>query len=146
METFVQAGERGLKARSEDEQAVHEREVRELRAKVGRTRPGARRPKKTGSPDRETRESLLTVQGLMRAEGKAVSIAQLCRWFGVPRSTFYYRPTTAGAASAGARRGAGGDDSDDHRGGAGSRAADDHRAGPAQPRRCRSTARRCIGF
>jgi transposase-like protein len=35
METFVAAGERGLKARSEDEQAVHEREVRELRAKVG---------------------------------------------------------------------------------------------------------------
>jgi len=32
----------------------------------------------------------------MRAEGKAVSIAQLCRWFGVPRSTFYYRPTMAG--------------------------------------------------
>jgi len=27
----------------------------------------------------------------MRAEGNAVSIAQLCRWFGVPRSTFYYR-------------------------------------------------------
>ena len=27
----------------------------------------------------------------MRAEGKAVSIAQLCQWFGVPRSTFYYR-------------------------------------------------------
>jgi transposase-like protein len=35
MEAFLQAGERGLKARSEDEQAVHEREVRELRAKVG---------------------------------------------------------------------------------------------------------------
>lgn len=31
------------------------------------------------------------VQGLMRTEGKAVSIAQLCQWFGVPRSTFYYR-------------------------------------------------------
>jgi putative transposase len=31
----------------------------------------------------------------MRAEGKAVSIAQLCRWFGVPRSTFYYRPRVA---------------------------------------------------
>ena len=31
------------------------------------------------------------VQGLMRAEGKAVSIAQLCHWFGVSRSTFYYR-------------------------------------------------------
>jgi len=30
----------------------------------------------------------------MRVEGKTVSIAQLCRWFGVPRSTFYYRPAT----------------------------------------------------
>jgi len=28
----------------------------------------------------------------MREEGKIVSVAQLCRWFGVPRSTFYYRP------------------------------------------------------
>jgi hypothetical protein len=28
----------------------------------------------------------------MREEGTAVSIAQLCRWFGVARSTFYYRP------------------------------------------------------
>jgi putative transposase len=30
----------------------------------------------------------------MSSEGKAVSIAQLCRWFGVSRSTFYYRPPT----------------------------------------------------
>jgi len=29
----------------------------------------------------------------MREEGQIVSIAQLCRWFGVPRSTFYYRPS-----------------------------------------------------
>jgi|SRR5262245_54536222 len=35
MDTFVKAGERGLKARAEDEQAVHEAEVRELRAKIG---------------------------------------------------------------------------------------------------------------
>ena len=34
-DAFLKAGERGLKARSEDEQAVHDREVRELRAKVG---------------------------------------------------------------------------------------------------------------
>jgi putative transposase len=33
----------------------------------------------------------------MREEGKAVSIAQLCRWFGVPRSTFYYRPPASSA-------------------------------------------------
>ena len=35
METFLKGGERSLRARSEDEQAVHDREVRELRAKVG---------------------------------------------------------------------------------------------------------------
>ena len=29
----------------------------------------------------------------MEAEGKTVSIASLCRWFGLPRSSFYYRPT-----------------------------------------------------
>lgn len=33
----------------------------------------------------------------MREEGRAVSIAQLCRWFGVPRSTFYYRPPVPAA-------------------------------------------------
>ena len=35
MEVFLKGGERNLKARAEDEQASHEREVRELRAKVG---------------------------------------------------------------------------------------------------------------
>jgi len=35
MDLFVKGGERSLKARSEAEQAVHDREVRELRAKVG---------------------------------------------------------------------------------------------------------------
>jgi putative transposase len=27
----------------------------------------------------------------MQAEGKSVSIAMLCRWYGIPRSSFYYR-------------------------------------------------------
>ena len=35
MDLFVKGGERSLKARSEAEQAVRDREVRELRAKVG---------------------------------------------------------------------------------------------------------------
>jgi transposase-like protein len=35
LDAFLKSGERGLKARSEDEQALHDREVRELRAKVG---------------------------------------------------------------------------------------------------------------
>ena len=33
----------------------------------------------------------------MREEGRTVSIAKLCRWFGVPRSTFYYRPPVSAA-------------------------------------------------
>ena len=35
MEAFLKAGERGLKARSTDEQQAHEREVKDLQAKVG---------------------------------------------------------------------------------------------------------------
>ena len=35
METFMKAGERGLKARGGDEAASHEQELKELRAKVG---------------------------------------------------------------------------------------------------------------
>jgi len=37
-------------------------------------------------------DGLLTLQREMRPEGKEVSIARLCRWFGVARSSFYYRP------------------------------------------------------
>ena len=86
METFLQSGKRGLKARSEDEQAVHERELRELRAKGGElvlelavTCPPVCGP------------------GIVRAEGQMVSITQSCRWFGVPRSTLYYRPAVGTA-------------------------------------------------
>jgi putative transposase len=49
-------------------------------------------PEKNGGPHRPSRDNLLTVQGQMKEEGKFVSIAQLCRWFGVPRSSFYYEP------------------------------------------------------
>ncbi|HZR81831.1 MAG TPA: IS3 family transposase [Candidatus Binatia bacterium] len=36
------------------------------------------------------------MQSEMRAEGKEISITKLCRWFGVPRSSFYYEPETPG--------------------------------------------------
>jgi len=35
METFLQGGEKCLKVNAEDEQAAHEREVKELRDKIG---------------------------------------------------------------------------------------------------------------
>ncbi len=44
-----------------------------------------------GSSQRPGRDGFLTLQSEMRAEGIEVSIAKLCRWFGVARSTFYYR-------------------------------------------------------
>ena len=34
-----------------------------------------------------------TIRQGLKEEGYAVSISQLCRWFGVPRRTVYYRPT-----------------------------------------------------
>ena len=36
--------------------------------------------------------------GALRAEGKSVSVAKVCRWLGVPRSTAYYRPRERKAA------------------------------------------------
>src|SRR5581483_8420041 len=57
---------------------------------------GAGRPKKMGCSQRPRRDGLLTLQSEMRAEGKEISITKLCRWFGVPRSSFYYEPETPG--------------------------------------------------
>jgi hypothetical protein len=34
-----------------------------------------------------------TTRQALKADGHAVPIGQLCRWFGVPRRTVYHRPT-----------------------------------------------------
>jgi putative transposase len=34
-----------------------------------------------------------TIRQGLKADGYTVSISQLCRWFGVPRRTVYYRPS-----------------------------------------------------
>lgn len=36
----------------------------------------------------------MTIQSQMQEAGHCVSISRLCRWFGLARSTFYYRPST----------------------------------------------------
>ncbi len=38
---------------------------------------------------------MVTIQQGLRSDGVAVSMSQLCRWFGVPRRTVYYRPVKA---------------------------------------------------
>src|SRR4026207_288038 len=50
-----------------------------------------------GGSQRPGRDGLLTLRSEMRQEGKVVSIAQLCRWFTVPRSSFYYTTRRRGA-------------------------------------------------
>ncbi|MEW5835850.1 MAG: hypothetical protein AB1832_12360 [Pseudomonadota bacterium] len=37
---------------------------------------------------------MVTIQQGLRDEGVAVSMVKLCRWFGVPRRTVYYRGST----------------------------------------------------
>jgi putative transposase len=49
-----------------------------------------------GGSQRPGRDGLLTLQSQMRPEGKTVSIAQLCQWFGLARSSFYYAPQRRG--------------------------------------------------
>lgn len=38
---------------------------------------------------------MVTIQQGLQEDGIAVSMAKLCRWFGVARRTVYYRPTKA---------------------------------------------------
>ena len=68
------------------------------RSSVGPALPLGKRGPKTAidtkkalGPARLDRETVRAVQGAMKSEGKAVTTTQLCRWFGVPRRTLYYR-------------------------------------------------------
>ncbi len=36
---------------------------------------------------------MVAIQQGLRKDGFEVSMVKLCRWFGVPRRTVYYRPT-----------------------------------------------------
>ena len=36
---------------------------------------------------------MVTIQQGLREDGFVVSMVKLCRWFGMPRRTVYYRPT-----------------------------------------------------
>jgi len=40
---------------------------------------------------------MVTIRQGLKEDGVSVSMAQLCRWFGVPRRSVYYRPTKAPA-------------------------------------------------
>ena len=50
-------------------------------------------PEKAGCPAGQGRELIDRVQQGLKEEGYSVSVSQLCRWFEVPRRTYYYRAT-----------------------------------------------------
>src|SRR5690606_27990014 len=56
---------------------------------------GAARAKKIAVPVGQGRELISSIQQGLKDDGFEVSVAKLCRWFGVPRRTAYYRPTKA---------------------------------------------------
>ena len=85
MDTFVKAGERGLKANAEDEAAAHEKELKELRAKVGElvleldarkngrlSTAGTRRPSDVAERDAPGRQSGLDRAALSLVRSAAV--------------------------------------------------------------------------
>ncbi|WP_235689815.1 hypothetical protein [Salmonella enterica] len=56
---------------------------------------GVTRQKKAGLPAGRGRQIVADVQQGLRAEGIDVSVSKLCRWFGLPRRSWYYRSVKA---------------------------------------------------
>ncbi|WP_229038544.1 hypothetical protein [Salmonella enterica] len=52
-------------------------------------------PEKAGLPAGRGRQIVADVQQGLRAEGIDVSVSKLCRWFGLPRRSWYYRSVKA---------------------------------------------------
>ncbi|MFW7378379.1 MAG: hypothetical protein ACOH5I_06215 [Oligoflexus sp.] len=88
MGIFLKSSERDLRVNPKDEQVIHERELKDLRAKVGELEA---RKKMVSSQPRSS-ANLLMLQSELDAEGKKVSISKLCQRFGLSRSQFYYEP------------------------------------------------------
>jgi transposase-like protein len=114
LDAFLKAGERGLKARAEDEQALHDREVLELRAKVGELvleldarknwtpSPGnPRKPSDGAGPDARRRKGCVDRAALPVVRRAAVDVL-------LPA------PGGAGAPLPGRRQAAGGPDPGHH--------------------------------
>lgn len=100
VEQWVDDGKRGmenaLRANPQDVREQYERQFKDLQEAYGEAMLELR-SKKNCSPcwvrtrsDRDWAPPMIR-QGL-QADGFTVSIAKLCRWFGVPRRTGYYKP------------------------------------------------------
>jgi len=100
IESWVEDGKRGmenaLRAKPEDVREQYERQLNDLQEAYGEAMREIRR-EKVGVPAGKGRELMRSVQQGLKAEGIAVPMTKLCRWFGVARRTTYYKPTRSPA-------------------------------------------------
>ena len=99
VEQWVDDGKRGMenaqRANPQDVREQYERQLKDLQEAYGEAMLELRArkiavPAGRGRSDRDWASPMIR-QGL-QAEGITVSIAKLCRWFGVPRRSVYYKP------------------------------------------------------
>jgi len=83
--------ENALRANPQDVREQYERQLKDLQEAYGEAMLELRASKKC-SPCGRGREVIETIRQGLQAGGITVSIAKLCRWFGVPRRPVYYKP------------------------------------------------------
>ncbi|MFC3913001.1 DUF1153 domain-containing protein [Pseudaeromonas sharmana] len=86
-----QGMENALRAKPLDIREQYEKASRGL----WRSHAGVTCQKKVGLPARRGRQIVADVQQGLRAEGTEVSVSKICRWFGLPRRSWYYRSVKA---------------------------------------------------
>ena len=95
IETWIDEAKRGmenaLRANPLDIREQYEKQIKQLQEAYGKAMLELR-ARKNCSPAGRGREVIETIRQGLKEEGIVVSISQLCRWFEVPRRTFYYQP------------------------------------------------------
>jgi len=91
IDTFLKAGEKGLKARASDLQKQTKEEIKELKATIGDLYVKKRHTKKSKSlVGNFRRDRILTLQGERMGDGTRASIRKICDVLGFNRSNVYY--------------------------------------------------------
>ncbi|WP_229038567.1 transposase [Salmonella enterica] len=98
IEEWVDDAKRGmenaLRAKPLDIREQYEKQLKELQKLMARP-CWSYAPEKAGLPAGRGRQIVADVQQGLRAEGIDVSVSKLCRWFGLPRRSWYYRSVKA---------------------------------------------------
>ena len=98
IEEWVDDAKRGmenaLRAKPLDIREQYEKQLKELQEAYGEAMLELR-ARKSWPPAGRGRQIVADVQQGLRAEGIDVSVSKLCRWFGLPRRSWYYRSVKA---------------------------------------------------